>query len=247
VLVRDAIEAAGRSGVLVVAAAGERPTGGTDNDAHPFYPASYEVTPDNLISVQASVFLAGREKFWAPSNRGKRSVDLAAPGSPIYSTNPGNQYGFRDGTSMAAGFVTGAAALVKALAPGWPPSAIKAQLMGTADRLPAFESLSVTGARLNVDAATQAPVVLTAPLLWLRGRLATVTWTPKYAPLPFAALELALSTDGGATFATLARDVGVRRQEAAVAVPDVPTNHAMIRARCADTDLCTFSGAFAIR
>lgn len=39
-------------------------------------------------------------------------VDVAAPGVDIYSTLPGNQYGYKSGTSMASAYVSGLAALL---------------------------------------------------------------------------------------------------------------------------------------
>jgi subtilisin family serine protease len=46
------------------------------------------------------------------SNYGQNSVDVFAPGVHIYSTIPGNQYAWFDGTSMAAPIVSGLAALI---------------------------------------------------------------------------------------------------------------------------------------
>lgn len=45
------------------------------------------------------------------SNYGKKEVDVFAPGYKIYSTMPGNKYGFENGTSMASPVVAGIAAL----------------------------------------------------------------------------------------------------------------------------------------
>ena len=46
------------------------------------------------------------------SNYGAESIDVAAPGVGILSTEPDGQYGSRNGTSMAAPHVTGVAALI---------------------------------------------------------------------------------------------------------------------------------------
>ena len=76
----DVIKAAGNAGALVVAAAGN---GGSDgigdnNDAAPFYPASYSTS--NLLAVAAQD-RSGSLAFF--SNYGATSVHLAAPGTEI--------------------------------------------------------------------------------------------------------------------------------------------------------------------
>jgi subtilisin family serine protease len=45
------------------------------------------------------------------SNRGTW-VSVSAPGANIYSTLPGNAYGFKSGTSQAAAFVSSEAAVI---------------------------------------------------------------------------------------------------------------------------------------
>jgi subtilisin family serine protease len=55
-------------------------------------------------------------------------VDLIAPGKCIWSTLPGNRYGYMSGTSMATPHVTAAAALYKATRPWATPSQVKAGL-----------------------------------------------------------------------------------------------------------------------
>ena len=91
-----------------------------------YYPASFNYL-DNLISVGA-IDLNGA--IWActkshsehengcGSNYGQTSVDLFAPGVDIMSTVIAYPYYYDDkGTSMAAPFVTGAAALIKTAYP----------------------------------------------------------------------------------------------------------------------------------
>jgi cell wall-associated protease len=51
------------------------------------------------------------------SNYGRHSVDVFAPGVKIYSTLPGNQYAYFDGTSMASPVVAGLAALIRSYYP----------------------------------------------------------------------------------------------------------------------------------
>ena len=93
---QEACDAAYRAGVLLVAAAG--------NTGHVVvFPAAY----DSVIAVTAtdSADLPGD---FAP--RGSE-LELAAPGVDILSTVAGGGYGFLSGTSRAASFVTGCAAL----------------------------------------------------------------------------------------------------------------------------------------
>lgn len=79
----QAIANAGASGTLFVFPAGNGGVDqtGDDNDATPFYPASYE--NDNIISVAAS---DSRDDLADFSNYGAYSVDLAAPGVGVLAT-----------------------------------------------------------------------------------------------------------------------------------------------------------------
>ena len=99
----DAIKYAIEKGVILVAAAGN------DGKNVKRYPACY----DGVLSV-GSVDQKGKRSDF--SNYGD-FVDVAAPGTKIYSTVPGDGYEEMDGTSMACPYVSGLAGLIKSLYP----------------------------------------------------------------------------------------------------------------------------------
>lgn len=135
----DAIET---SKQLFVAAAGNN---GANNDAVPFYPASYE--SDYVIAVAATDH---NDKLGYFSNYGATSVDIGAPGVDIYSTWLNGTYGRLDGTSMAAPTVSGALSILKSQMPAMGPLQLKARLLGKADPVAGLTGKVATGARLNV-------------------------------------------------------------------------------------------------
>jgi len=76
----DAIKASTDAGILFIAAAGND---ANDNDAKPSYPASYDLP--GILAVAAT---DQSDELASFSNYGKTKVDLAAPGTNIYSTIP---------------------------------------------------------------------------------------------------------------------------------------------------------------
>lgn len=172
----DAIKRADAAGHLFVAAAGN---GGADlvgdnNDVAPFYPASYEIP--NIISVAASNNVDRLTSF---SNYGATSVDLAAPGTDIPCTVPGNGYSYCWGTSIATPHVAGAAALVKSQSPQLSDEGIKARLLESVDKKVSLQGKLVTGGRMNAAkalGANTAPVVAgSRPSGRIRDRTPTIS------------------------------------------------------------------------
>ncbi len=138
---RDAIGAAGDAGQLFVAAAGNS---ASDVDVYPNYPSCFGLA--NILSVAAT----DASDHLAPySNYGATTVDLAAPGSDILSTFPGNRYALISGTSMATPLVTGVVALAMGRFPGAGSLAIRDLVLRSVDPLPQLAGLCATGGRLN--------------------------------------------------------------------------------------------------
>ncbi|MEG4144760.1 S8 family serine peptidase [Microcoleus sp. Pol12B5] len=138
----DAISEANSAGILFVAAAGNN---SSNNDIRPSYPANYDLP--NVISVAAT---DRNDQLAFFSNFGASTVDLGAPGRNILSTVPGNNYGFYDGTSMAAPHVAGAAALLLAQDPTLTVAQLRNSILSTVDPLPSLAGRTVSGGRLNL-------------------------------------------------------------------------------------------------
>jgi thermitase len=92
----EAIDYAWSKGVVLTAGAGN------NIKSIPVYPAAYP----EVIAVAATDPGGG---LWSRSNCGDW-VDAYAPGVEIYSTLPGNHYGYQSGTSMATAYVSAVAA-----------------------------------------------------------------------------------------------------------------------------------------
>jgi subtilisin family serine protease len=145
----EAVARAADHDVLFVAAAGNE---GDNADNSPEYPAAFELP--NVVSVAASDVHDHLLDF---SNYGSKSVDIAAPGDEIYSTVPasvdGDGYTTFSGTSMAAPFVSGAAALYLARYPGSSAAQVREALLRGVDHSPSLAGKSTSGGRLNIAKA----------------------------------------------------------------------------------------------
>jgi len=143
----DAIDSAGQAGILSVFAAGNDSVNG---DTTPYDPASF--TSPSIVSVAASDENDARAAF---SNFGATAVDLAAPGTNIFSTY-GNDYAYSSGTSMAAPYVSGTLALMVSQNAALTVDGLKSRLLGSVDALPQWTGVTVTGGRLNAFTAVMA-------------------------------------------------------------------------------------------
>jgi subtilisin family serine protease len=154
-----AIKDADNQGVLFVAAAGNE---GDNSDTSPEYPAAFDLP--NIVSVAAT---DSDDSLLDFSNYGSRTVDLGAPGDEIYSTVPkqvsASGYAYFSGTSMAAPFVSGAAALYLARTPQSTVTQVRDALLQSVDPLPSLAGKTVTGGRLDVGKALGAGQSVQAP------------------------------------------------------------------------------------
>ena len=130
-------EAIRGSDMLFICAAGNQGIDLTDESegAKRVYPACYE--SENIISVTA-IDRHGQKPAFA--NYGE-NIDIAAPGTSILSTQINGNYGLLSGTSMAAGFVSAAAALSFSTDDLQSAADIKESILSHADKLSGLDGL----------------------------------------------------------------------------------------------------------
>ncbi|MBN8536800.1 MAG: S8 family serine peptidase [Deltaproteobacteria bacterium] len=139
--------------ILIVSAAGNS---SKNNDSNEIYPANYGV-PSN-VSIAAT---SDTDKLASFSNYGIQKVHLASPGIYIYSTLPGNLFGSMSGTSMAAPFVSGIAALALREAPALSGYQLKSLLVSSGYSIGNLASKIQSGSR--IDAYSLVSQVKTNP------------------------------------------------------------------------------------
>lgn len=124
-VLRDAVRYAQAHDVVVVAAAGNEDSG---QQSGPQYPAEYP----GVVSVAAIDQKGEHAGFAVAATR----VSVAAPGVDIISTAAGPRHGYNveKGTSFAAPFVAGVAALVRAYHPDLNYRQVEHRIQVTADR-----------------------------------------------------------------------------------------------------------------
>ncbi len=140
----DAIDNLRQAGIIFVAAAGNS---SYDNDMTPIYPASYNL--DNIIAVAATTRSDQLASF---SDYGPTNVALGAPGVDIESCWNGSDHDYesQSGTSMAAAYVSGACAILRAHFPNEDYHQIISQILTNVDQVPSLQGQCRSGGRLNL-------------------------------------------------------------------------------------------------
>jgi PKD repeat protein len=146
----DGIDSLRQAGIIFVAACGNS---ATNNEVAPIYPASYNL--DNIISVCAT---EPNDDLAAFSNYGATNVDLGAPGVAIVSCWNGSDtnYETESGTSMAAAYVSGACAIMRAHFPNENYHQIIGQILSNVDQVDTLKDYCISGGRLNLYKALMA-------------------------------------------------------------------------------------------
>lgn len=193
-LIRDAVTYASNKGVFLCAAAGN------DNLRNKFYPAAYEtvmaVAATNQHDERCTKADWDPHNWWPGELRGSNGgdwVDIAAPGTLIFSTMPTYPVTFNDivnpytgqnilrdydwygCTSAAAPLVAGVAALLVSCDPSVSPERVKALLCDNID--PYNSTVYIGTGRINAQKTLTAvlhsptPPTITGPMSGQVGRL----------------------------------------------------------------------------
>lgn len=139
-IINAAIQYAYGKGVVVVAASGNESNNWSDGSERDTFNSgssvshksvSYPAAFNNVIAV-GSVSHNG-DTLWVSdfSNSGSE-LDVVAPGEDILSTLPDENYGYKNGTSMATPYVSALAAMLRAVQPDMSVAAITSRIKDTA-------------------------------------------------------------------------------------------------------------------
>jgi subtilisin family serine protease len=149
-LLERGLAAAAARGIVLIAAAG---------NAGPKSPPLYPAADRSVIAVSAT---DSADKLFAAANRGSY-IAVAAPGVDLLLPAPEEKYQIASGTSFAAAYVSGLAALILERNPGIPSAAVRKILTETAEDLGPKGMDDQFGAGLaNALAAVQSARPVTA-------------------------------------------------------------------------------------
>ncbi len=193
------ITTAQQAGVLFVAAAGND---AVNIDQSPRFPAAF--THANILTVAA---IDRNDQLASFSNFGTTGVDIAAPGVNIVTTgfDSDQTYRFSNGTSLAAPFVAGVAALIKAQFPTSNAQEMKARILQSAVATTPLNGRIATGGRMDALGALNSGAdndlefaIALSPTTPVAGRTANVFVTlTDLLPVPGATVDAVFEVAGG--------------------------------------------------
>jgi thermitase len=157
----EAVKETNEKSILFVTSAGNE---SWSLDTFTYYPASYDLP--NILSVAATTITG---QLWSMSDWGVERVRVAAPGENIYSTVPGGGYGYFSGTSQAAPFVAGIAAMILSKYPGLMPKEVIRVISESVDRKPSLKGKVSSGGKVNAYRA-----LLAAKKMTLRSKVSLI-------------------------------------------------------------------------
>ena len=167
---------------FVIAAGNTTSASEANNDKVAVYPSQLTKDLDNVISVANTT---SSDELSSTSHYGAKSVDIAAPGTDIYSTIPTSSYGTMSGTSMATPMVASAVAVMRAVNPNISAKEIKETLCSSSDKLSALTGKVISGGRLNAYNAVKAIMPTATPTATPTVKpTATPTVTPSPTAMP---------------------------------------------------------------
>ncbi|MEW5960747.1 MAG: S8 family peptidase [Chloroflexota bacterium] len=192
---KAAVDYAYNQGVLLVVAGGNCGDAayylnGCSYQDQPLYPGAYT----NVIAVAATDSSDNQSSF---SNQGSY-IDIAAPGSTIYSTYPAGSYATMSGTSMATPHLAGLAALVWSQNSDLTSQEVWAQIRNTADDLGASGWDQQFGYG-RIDAAAAMGALQTTSTTAADDSLAEISAAAAETQAPYIAGELLLKLRTGFT------------------------------------------------
>ena len=173
-------------GVVIVSAAGNS---NTNNDTTAMYPSNLD-SPNN-ISVMAATDYDNKASF---SNYGSTTVSVAAPGVAILSSVPGTGclapgcFQMMSGTSMAAPFVAGLAAMAIREAPQLSAYQIRSIVVASVDVFSTLSGKVNGGGRVNAQKAVSNA----------KAQNSVAAWSPSYTPDYKTNRSIASGADSGA-------------------------------------------------
>lgn len=155
----DIYEEMGQAGIISAAATANQ---AWDIDKTGDVPTS--CATDYIVAVTNST---KEDKLYRSAGWGKTHIDLAAPGTDVLSTVPGNRTSNLTGTSMATPQVAGAVGFMHSVGsdrftklsksnPARAALVIKEILLSTVDQSSEFQGKTVSGGRLNLKKAAEA-------------------------------------------------------------------------------------------